>query len=130
MNIDWTVVVAGVAAMIFGFIWYHPSVLGKKWMKLAKVDSKKKDGMMWRALAGALSYVVMAYVLKMIFGFAAIADLNAGLKLAAWLWLGFVGTTTLGGFLWERKSFNLWILNNVYNLLALFLMTWVLLSWV
>jgi len=124
-----SVIIAAIAAMVLGMSWYTPKTLGKLWMKLANVDSNKKDGMAWRPLVGLLSYAVMAYVLATIFELTGTIGLNSGLYIAFLLWLGFVGTTTLGSFLWERKPFNLWLLNNTYNLLALLLMAWVLLSW-
>lgn len=119
------IIAAGIAALIFGMIWHNPKVFGKYCIK-----STKGKPEYWAPIVAALSYMIMAYVLKMFLGYASIADVTAGIKIALWLWLGFIATTSLSPVLWEKKPLKLWILGNAYNALALVLMTWILLSWV
>ena len=125
------VLVAAVVAFLLGFIWYRP-LFGKIWMKLSgmpDVKPKKKD-MMLRSLGGLASYIVMAYVLARIFDLINVVALSEGLWGGFLAWLGFVGTITFGSFLWEKKPFNLWLLNNVYNLISLLIMAWIFVVWV
>ncbi|MBT6774982.1 DUF1761 domain-containing protein [Candidatus Woesearchaeota archaeon] len=125
------VLVAAVVAFLLGFIWYGP-LFGKIWMKLSgmpDVKPKKKD-MMLRSLGGLASYIVMAYVLARIFDLINVVALSEGLWVGFLAWLGFVGTITFGSFLWEKKPFNLWLLNNVYNLISLLIMAWIFVVWV
>lgn len=122
------IIVAGVVAMIIGAIWYSPGVFGKSWMKLTgmstkDMDAMKKAGGMWKYyLAGLLSQLVMAYVLYMLFAMTGVAEMGEALKMAFWLWLGFIATVSLGSVLWERRPLKLYILNNAYNLVAILAM--------
>ena len=118
------IITAGIAALIFGMIWYNPKVFGKYYAKT--IDKPA----FWAPVTAGLSYMVMAYVVKMFFGYANIADVGAGIKIALWLWLGFIATTTLSPVLWQKKPVKLWIFGNIYNALTLVLMSWILLSWV
>ena len=93
-----SVLVAGVASMAVGFLWYSPVLFAKPWMKLMGLTEKnmkeaqKKMGMMY-----GLSFVaslVMAYVLFHVMALSEnyfhYSRLSTGLISAFWMWLGFV----------------------------------------
>ena len=119
------VLVAAIAGMVIGFIWYNPKVFGKMWMKLSGVSSKDKPDKLNMLLA-FISQLVMAYVLAM---FVQVGNLNASLQTSALLWLGFIGTMTLGSVLWQGKSWKLWLLNNAHNLVAILVMGSIIALW-
>jgi len=123
------VLVAGFAAFVIGSLWY--SVLfGKLWMKLAGVKKDKKDPYMpVRFLVYLVGQLVMAFILAHFLIFANAVSYVEGLTTAFWLWLGFIAPITIGGVLWEKKSINLFVLNNVYNLIALGVMSAILIAW-
>jgi len=50
-------------------------------------------------------------------------------ELAFWGWLGFMLPIIAGGYLWENKSFNLFVMNATYQLLNLFVIVLVLVLW-
>ncbi len=113
------ILAAAAAAFVVGFLWYSESLFGKTWMKLSKVKPKKPElAYMVYAFIGTF---FTAYVLNMF-----IAGSTQPYVTALLLWLGFVGTTTLGGFLWEGKPFSLWILNNAQSIVSLLVMVFVL----
>lgn len=124
----WAVIVAGVASMILGFLWYGP-VFGKYWIRLMGwsdqvVEEAKQKGGMWKYYLGALiGAFVMMYVLAHSIVFASAyfeqSGASAGLMAGFWSWLGFVAPVTLGSVLWEGKSWKLWFLNNGYQLVSL-----------
>ena len=39
----WPVIIAAIASMILGMIWYHPKVFGNLWMKLTGVTNKDRE---------------------------------------------------------------------------------------
>ncbi len=130
------VVLAAVANMVLGFVWYGP-LFGKQWMAWsgftkADMDSAKKKGMGKSYGLMALGSLVMAYVLAHSLVFAAsylkVNGIPAGLMAGFWSWLGFVAPVTLGTVLWDGKPWKLWILNNAYYLVALLLMGSILAS--
>jgi len=40
----WLIFVAGLIPLLTGFIWYHPAVFGKTWMKLSKLTEDDLKG--------------------------------------------------------------------------------------
>jgi len=127
----WAVIVAAVAQMIVGFIWYAPALFGDIWMKLSGLSqADMKDANMPRIFG--LSFVgslVMAYVLAHFAYYAGAKDVNTGLQLGFWVWLGFVVTVMLSDVLYNRKPFKLYVLNISYHLVSLLVMGAILASW-
>lgn len=124
------VLVAAISSMILGSLWYGP-LFGKQWMAYMGMTKEKMEGgksKMGKLYAvQAVASLVMAYVL---FYFTIPAEnLSMALEWAAWIWLGFVATVTLGKVLWDGKPKGLWVLENAYYLLLLLIMTTILYSW-
>lgn len=131
------VVVAAIANMVIGFVWYGP-LLGKTWMKLSGItpgdrDSAKTSGMGKTYLLAFVGSLVMSYVLAhaIVFGAAyfEMSGISAGLMCGFWNWLGFIAPVTLGAVLWERKPWTLWLLMNSYYLVVLLAMGAILAVW-
>lgn len=124
-----SVIIAAVAAMALGFVWYSPKLgFGKQWMKWSGIPMDtpppKNAGRMM--FFGLVSQIVMAYVLANFLILAKVASLSDGLTIALWLWIGFIATIQLGSVLWEQRPFKLWLLNSVYWLLSLLIMAAIL----
>ena len=126
------VLVAAVASFLLGWLWYGP-LFGKPWMKLMNFDKNSMKSMklspVTAMILGFLTYLVIAYVLAGFISILNSATIVEGIKIAFWIWLGFIATTTLGSFLWEGKSIKLYLLNNTYNLLNLLVMSAILTAW-
>lgn len=131
------VLVAAVATMVVGFLWYGP-LFGKKWMALsgittADINKSKAKGMGRSYAIAFLGSLLMAYVLYY-FVFFANAYFDkwgplAGAASGFWAWVGFVIPLTLSSVLWEGKSWTLWFLNIFYYLTVLLIMGATLSSW-
>jgi hypothetical protein len=128
-------IAVAVVNMVLGTIWYSQAVFGKQWMRLMGIshqdmmEAKKKGGMTQRYVAGLISSVVMAYVLKMMLGAFGVVDANGAWKLAFWIWLGFLATSMLGSVLWERRPIKLYVINTLYYLVSLGVMGTILVWW-
>ena len=125
------ILVAGIASMVLGFLWYGP-LFGKAWMQMMgftmkDMKKKQKEGMTRTYLIAFVGTLVMAYVLSV---FVENMGIEGGLTTAFWLWLGFIATVSLGNVLWGGKPFKLWILNNAYNLVNLAVLVLILTTWV
>ena len=125
------VLVAAVAAMIVGMLWYSPNVFGNKWMKLSgiskkKIDESKKKGMVKMMLTGFVAQFVTAAVLSVFLAYAGATSVPAALVVGFLLWLGMVATTQIGSVLWEGKPFALFALNTTASLVGLEVMAIVL----
>jgi hypothetical protein len=89
----WAVVLATLSSVAVGMVWYHPKVLGGKWVKLAKIDPKKGD-MKWSMGSVWLSSFVLAYVLAHFITlahsyFVGNSFWRDAINTAFWVWIGF-----------------------------------------
>ena len=129
------VLVAGIANMIIGGLWYSPLLFGKIWVKLMnfvknKMEEAKNRGMTKSYIIAFLGSLIMAYVLAHFVDYADAVNASGALQLAFWLWLGFFVTVHLSSVLWEGKSVKLYLLNIFHYLVALLVMSVILVLWV
>jgi len=94
----WGVLLAGISSMVIGMIYYHQSLLGKQWMKLAKVDQKRFQKEMPKVMplvfvAALVTADVVAYVTFLYQNFFGGSWVMAGLVTSLILWLGVAATT-------------------------------------
>jgi hypothetical protein len=131
------VLVAAVASMVIGSLWYGP-IFGKKWIALMgwteeQMNSAKAKGMGKSYALMFVGSLLMAYVLAHSVIYAAyymrVSGFSAGLMVGFWNWLGFVVPVSLGSVLWEGKSWKLWFLNVGYYLVTLMVMGAILAVW-
>ncbi len=129
------VAVAALGSIVLGSLWYGP-LFGKKWISLMGWNSMTPEQMaegkktMMRSYIGTfISSFVMAYVMSYVVAAFGSMDAVAGAFSGFWIWLGFVGTISLGNVLWDGKPMGLWLLNNGYNLLNLCYMGALLAVW-
>lgn len=129
------ILVAGLIPMIIGSIWYGP-LFGKKWMELeGKTEEELRAGFNPMKSYGVtfVFALLMAYVqLHVLNAFSDAYGLTgamAGVQGGFWIWLGFV--VTIG---WQQVAFSgqnivLWLINSLYNLVALMAMGALLSVW-
>lgn len=132
----WAVLVAAVACMILGFLWYSPLLFAKPWMRLMgydQTDKAKQEEM--RKGAGklyAFSFLcslVAAVVLGRIIHISTIHSALHGVKMGAGVWLGFVTTVQLTDALFSKKPFKLYLINTGYQLVCFLAMGTILAAW-
>ena len=128
------VLVAAVASMAIGGLWYSPLLFGKIWMKLSGMDEKKiaaakKKGMAASYVAAYIDSAAMAYVLAHFAKYAGAATPIEGAMAGFWAWLGFVVPLISGTVLWEGKPINLFILKIAHYLVALLVMGAIVAAW-
>lgn len=123
------ILAAVIASMVIGAVWYSPMVFGKVWMKLTGKNTQELKN-------PAFSYIVMtvvaflqALVLSQFIGFVGAGSTYQGMITGFWAWFGFVATTQASGFVFQGKSWRLYLLDNGYHLISLMLMGIILASW-
>src|SRR5689334_19616362 len=102
------ILVAGIAAMVVGAVWYSPMLFAKAWMKALGRDMDKmlKEDMAKMRKDAAPGYLVtfittlvISYVMSLFIVTAANASgmhgATFGASIGFWTWLGFVATTFL-----------------------------------
>lgn len=125
----WAVITAALSTFLIGGLWYSPAVFGKAWMR--------ENGFTEEDLKGGN--------MPKIFGLAFFLGLIAAINLAMFLgpedrpamgalWgfaagFGWVATFVGTHYLFERKSFTLFIINAGYSVVALTVMGIILAAW-
>lgn len=119
------VLVAAIANIVLGTIWYSSSLFGKVWMKHSHINPSK--GHMKAAyIGGFVTSFVTAFVLLYLFQYFGVGQMAEASFLAFVFWLGFYATTGLGSVLWEKKPVRLYLVHAGYSLVSLQVMSSIL----
>lgn len=124
------ILVAGIANVVLGMIWYHPKVFGTKWMALTgmtpEMAERGKKRMPIMAFLAFLAAMVVAYVMNY-FGIAwGVFDWIGAVELGFWCWIGFTAPTMLGMVLWEMKPFKYYAITAGFWLVSFIMMAVIL----
>jgi hypothetical protein len=124
------VLLAAVASMVVGFVWYGP-VLGKQWMKERGMTPEKmkeagRDMGKMYGISFVLAIVtafVLSHVMFLSEYFFQYPSLQTGLTTAFWMWAGFVmpvqATATIFS---DKKNWKLFGMDTGYQLVSLLVM--------
>jgi uncharacterized membrane protein len=127
----WAVLVAAVASMVIGYVWYMPALFGKSWMKLSGVSQEMADKGAGSAMFGAfIASLVTAYVLAMFIDYTGATTFTEGLKTGLWLWLGFIAAVNVHNIVFEQKPMGLYWINQGYQLVNFLVAATILTLWV
>jgi len=132
----WSVLVAAIATMVVGFLWYSPLLFARPWMVLMGYDPEDKAKLAeMQKGAGkmyALSFVaslVSAVVLAKIIAITTVSSALYGMKIGFAVWLGFVTTVQLTSVLFARQPVKLYLINTGYQLVCYLAMGAILAVW-
>ena len=126
----WAVLVSALSTFLIGGIWYSPMAFGKAWMKengFSEEDLKTKGNM---GKIFGLAFVlglVAAVNLAMFLGRE--ADFKMGAFYGFLAGFGWVATFIGTHYLFERRSFKLFLINAGYSIVALTVMGMILGAW-
>jgi len=132
----WSVLVAAVATMILGFLWYSPLLFPKPWtlaMGYDPNDKAKMDEM--RKGAGKLygitfvASLISAFVLAKIIDVTTVNSALYGMKIGFAVWLGFVTTVQLTSTLFKKRPIKLYWIDTGYQLVCYLVMGAILAKW-
>lgn len=112
-GVNWVaVIVATVAGIIIGFIWYAPPVLGRRWARASGIELPQPGQTPPTTyIAAVVTAVVTAYVLAVLSGAVGAANLADGALVGGVVWLGFVAPYLASGVFFERRSTEWWAIN-------------------
>ena len=123
------VLAAAVATFVLGGLWYSPALFGKAWQREAGVTDEQmrtSNKAMIFGLAFVLS-LVAAFVFAMFLGPRPPVSLGLGAGFAAGLcWVA----ASFGiNYLFEQRSFKLWLINAGYHTLQFTIIGLILALW-
>jgi hypothetical protein len=117
------VIVAAVAGVVIGFVWYMPSVFGRRWAAGAGRELPAAgDVSPVLYLGSVVQGLVIAYVLALLAAAVGADGLGDHLLLAFVVWLGFIAMTTINSVLYEGRSLEYWMITSGYALVSLLVM--------
>ncbi len=126
IDVSWFgILIAGIASMIIGALWYSPLLFGKAWMRASGFSDKDLEkanakGMRKSYLVMFVGALITAYILGMLIYLTGLkGSFIEGAKLGALVWLGFVAVVQIGNVLWDGKSMNYFYINAGYWLVNL-----------
>jgi hypothetical protein len=123
-SLGWVeIIVAGVAGVVVGFVWYLPMVFGRRWAASAGRELPAAgDVSPVLYLGSVVQGLVIAYALALLAAGVGAVGLTDHLLLAFLIWLGFIATTTINVVLYEGRSLEYWLINNGFALVSLLAM--------
>ena len=138
MNFDvnyLAILVSAIGFMIVSYLWYGP-FFNKPWTKAVGMTPESmraaSKGMMGRSMVIVfICALVSSFVLAVLLKSLLITTVNIGsaIELAVVVWLGFVATTMLHRVVFEKSSFNLWLINASQSLVAFIVGVLILTLW-
>lgn len=114
-----SVFIGAIITYLLGWFWYSPRVFGHEWMRGIGFRAEELSVQWYHFVGGFLVALVTAWVFANLITYFNIVEIGEGVWLGFWLWLGFIATTCFSGFLWERKTFNVYLINVGYHLVSL-----------
>ncbi len=129
-SINWLAVVAAtVVAMVLGFVWFHPAVFGKAWMKeIGKTQEQLGNpgpAYAYMIVGALVEAAVLALLVKALAAPGPVDGAVIGLVTA----IGFVAPPFLGQAVFSGTSARLYAINVGYYGLALVLNGALLAAW-
>jgi hypothetical protein len=125
----WAILVAALSTFLIGGLWYSPALFGKAWMKENNfTEEDMKKGNMPKIFGLAFFLGLLAAInLAMFMGPEADVSFGAFAGFAAGF--GWVATFVGTHYLFERKSFKLFLINAGYSVVALTVMGMIIGAW-
>jgi len=136
-SLNWlAILVAAIATMVVGFLWYSPLLFAKPWMREMGYDpsDKAKTQEMQKsagpAYAGSfVASLISAFTLALILHGLNAQGLDFGLMVSFHVWLGFVATVQFTSALFMKQSMRLFAINTGYQLVCYLVMGAILTAW-
>ena len=132
----WAALVAALATMVIGFLWYSPLLFARPWMVLMGYDPNDKAKLAEMQKSAGPMYamslvasVLSAAVLGKIIAIATVNTAVYGMKIGLAVWLGFVTTVQLTNALFSKQPVKLYAINTGYQLVCYLVMGAILGAW-
>ncbi|MDH4248785.1 MAG: DUF1761 domain-containing protein [Deltaproteobacteria bacterium] len=121
----WAILVAAIAGVVLGMLWYAPPVFGRRWQGLMGIHTPSAQAM----LLWAVCYLGLAFTVAYVFTHMGVSGLEPGLRWGGTLGLGVAGLGVAPNYAFGRKPLALFAIEAGYVALALCVMGGILGVW-
>ncbi len=127
------VAVAAIASFALGALWYSQALFGKLWQQeLGFTDEYLQSANLGKIFGSSFVLMfIMALGMALLLGAHSPDKVNLMFGLSQGLFIGliFVGTSMGINMLYQRKSFKLWLIDALYQIVFLTIMGTILGAW-
>lgn len=126
------ILIAAIASMALGFLWYSPALFGKRWMKLmgytqeSLKEDQKKMGKLYGVsfVLSLITAFVLSHVITLSMSYYSYSPIMTGVTSAFWMWIGFILPVQTTDVIFKKgeKSWELLGLNTGYQLASVLVM--------
>ena len=122
------VLLAVLANLILGTIYYSPAFLGKPWVKLTGTgpEKMKKDQIIFLMAGGALLALLNAGILALLMPQYEVSSYYQALLFGGILWLGFMMPTVFLNNMYQMKPILLSVIDSGFQLVSILAMSVIL----
>ena len=115
---------SSLISFLLGMLWYSPFLFASPWQKAAGFKGNPEKNSMIKAFLGSFVLMnVMAFGMSWLVEDARVtSDYLEGFLFGLKIGVFFVGTSTAINYLYQQKSFMLWFIDAVYQILCLGIM--------
>jgi hypothetical protein len=119
LDINWiAVIIAAVASMAIGFVYYLPQVFGTRWQQLMGRDMTGTQGAAMSYAYTAVAALVAAFVVAQFVHWSDSYSIGGGAFLGAVGWLGFTATASFSDYVFSGRPWALFSIQNGYQLIS------------
>lgn len=120
------VLVAALAHLIIGLVWFQPWLFGLKWVEYTKATLN--PAIKWLP-AGVIGHLVASFVLAFIIKLTHATTFWGGALVGVIICIGFMATLEAGELIWEKIPFKLYLLRVGNQLLGMAVTGGILAIW-
>jgi hypothetical protein len=125
------VLIAAIFNMVLGMLWYSSFMFGKFWAaSIGKTEEELKSrstGPLY--MVNTIASLILAYVLAHFISYLQATTVVMGVQVGFWIWIGFIVTTLLPVYLFEKKPIRLYFIYIGYQLVSFVIMGIILALW-
>lgn len=127
------IIVAGLASMPLGMLWYSPMMFGKQWMKARGMENmttaQMQKGVEKLYALSTVAAILSSFVLAVFISVIRPTTVIGGVQIAVMIWLGFVMTVQFTNWLFSGKPKQLFLIDTGYQFVTYLVMGIILSLW-
>jgi hypothetical protein len=118
------IIVAAIADMVIGALWYSKLLFGKQWMKLANFSEKDTESTpVSQYLISTAAAFFLSFVLFQFINFAGVTTNLEALQFSLWVWFGFGIAISISKQVFDAGNWGLYFIFYSYKLLSIIAMS-------